>query len=194
MKGIISVLMISATMVVQAQEQTQTNRNGWVFGTAAGVSTLHLSTTGLATETQTGLSFPNFKVGKMIGDRTALLVYLPGSIYRYSGVGRERDRGFEGIIPSVQYWLKPKWWVMAGAGLTLDAPAFYDIKAEDERKFYFGPSFIAATGVELWQKNRFALDVQARFHGGYSVIPDGKRVGASGSLLVGLNWYFHKHE
>jgi hypothetical protein len=194
MKGIMSALIIMTLTWLQAQEQTQNNRNGWFFGTAGGVSVVHLSTAGLSTENQSSLSFPNFKVGKMIRNRTALLVYLPGSIYRYKGIGRERDRGFEGIIPSVQYWLKPRWWVLAGAGLTFDAPAFYDIKSEDERKFYFGPSVIAATGIELWRKNRFTLDIQARFHGGYSVIPEGKRSGLNGSFLVGLNWYFHKHE
>lgn len=194
MKGIMSVLMIAATTVLHAQEQTQINRNGWVFGTAAGVSVVHLSTTGLATETQTGLSFPNFKAGKMINNRMALLIYLPGSIYRYKGEGRERDRGFEGIIPSVQYWLKPRWWVMAGAGLTLDAPAFYDIKGEDERKFYFGPSVLAVTGYEIWRKDRFALDLQVRAHYGYASIPEGKRTGLAVTTLLGFNWYFHQHE
>ena len=66
MKGIMSALIIMTLTWLQAQEQTQNNRNGWFFGTAGGVSVVHLSTAGLSTENQSSLSFPNFKVGKMI--------------------------------------------------------------------------------------------------------------------------------
>jgi len=193
MKNGFLILLVSLSTQLWSQETTN-NRNGWIFGTAVGASVLHLSTSGLPTEIAPSISFPNFKIGKMITKRTAILLYLPGSIYTYKGVGRQRDRGFEGIIPAAQYWVTPRWWVLGGVGLTLDAPAFYDIKGEDEHKFYFGPSVLAATGYELWRKGNFALDLQVRMHYGYSIIPEGKRTGMAGTTLVGFNWYFHNHE
>ena len=125
----------------------------------------------------------------MISKRTALVLCLPGSIYTYKGIGRQRDRGFEGIIPSVQYWVKDRWWVLGGAGLTLDAPAFYDIKTEDETKFYFGASMLVGTGYEVWRTGKFAMDIQARLHYGKASVIEGTREGLAFNVLVGFNWY-----
>jgi hypothetical protein len=172
-----------------SQNKPTVQRKGFIFGTAAGISAIRLSATGSPTETQAGLSFPNFKIGTMLSQRTAVLLYLPGTIYEYKGVTRTRDRGFEGIVPSVQFWPKDRWLVLGGAGLTLDAPAFYDIKNEEERKFYFGPSVLAGTGFEVWHKGKFALDVQARVHYGTAKVPEGTRKGLAFNVMLGLNWY-----
>ncbi|MBL7783603.1 MAG: hypothetical protein JNM22_20380 [Saprospiraceae bacterium] len=173
----------------QSTEQKHITRKGFLFGTALGASSLHLSGADLPTKTQAGLSFPNFKIGKMLGQRTALLIYLPGTVYAYEGEGRRRDRGFEGIIPSIQFWPLSRWWVLGGAGLGMDAPAFYDIKNADERKFYFGAGLLAATGYEIWQGRHSALDIQARVHYNSIDHPAGQLTGLGLSVAVGYNWY-----
>lgn len=183
------MLISSFSVSAQSQKSFEVQRSGFIFGTAFGASSLQLNTNNLSKETQYSISFPNFKIGSMISNRSAVLVYLPGSIYRYKLEGRERDRGFEGIIPSYQYWMNNRWWVLGGIGLCLDAPAFYDIKNEEERKFYFGPSAITAVGYEVWSKGKFALDVQGRINYGYANIPEGRRNGLAVNVMLGFNWY-----
>jgi hypothetical protein len=187
-----SIHVIVAILFAYTAAAQSSERGGWLFGGASGVSSVHLSGGGFLGEWQAGLSFPNLRVGKMIGERSAVCVYLPGSIYREKHDSRERDRGFEGIIPVYQFWPAERWWIMGGAGLTLDAPAFYDIQDVSERKFHFGPSVLAATGYEIWWRNRFALDIQARAHYGYAELPGGRRTVFAGNLLIGGNWYFGK--
>lgn len=173
---------------IKAQSAFQ--RKGFIFGAAAGGSYLSLTTTGTEAQRLGTASFPNFKLGWMVTPRAAVALLLPGSIYVSKGDGRERDRGFEGIIPSFQYWAKDRWWVLGGAGLTLDAPAFYDIETPEERKFYFGPSVVFSTGYEVYRRKRFALDIQARIHAGRAAIQNGwKRDGLALTVGVGLNWY-----
>lgn len=183
------LLVVVHSILAQTPEKKPFTRGEFIFGAALGGSSLHLSGAALPDETQAGLSLPNFKIGKMITGRTALLVYLPGTVYTYKGEGRQRDRGFEGIIPSAQYWLKERWWVIGGAGLGMDAPAFYDIKNKEERKFYFGPTALAGTGFEIWRKDSCTIDLQARAH--YSAIsqPEGTLKGLAYSVLLGFNFY-----
>ena len=170
--------------------QSTFQRKGFIFGAAAGGSYLSLTATGTEEQRLGTASFPNFKLGWMVTPRAAVALLLPGSIYVTNDDSRERDRGFEGIIPSFQYWAKDRWWVLGGAGLTLDAPAFYDIETPEERKFHFGPSAVVATGYEIYRRKRFALDVQARVHAGQANIQNnGKRTGVALTIGVGVNWY-----
>ena len=169
--------------------QSNTTRKGFIFGAAAGMSSVSLSSDLIGSNHQFGLSFPNLKFGWMVAPKTAVAVLLPGSVYQYKWSDRSRDRGFEGIVPSVQHWVKDRWWLLGGAGLGMDAPAFYDIKDETERKFHFGAAGVAATGFEIWRHGRFALDLQARIHAGFAKAPEGARRGAAFSVLVGFNWY-----
>jgi hypothetical protein len=78
---------------------------------------------------------------------------------------------------------------MGGVGLGMDAPAFYDIKGEEERKFYFGASALAGTGYEIWRKGKFACDIQGRVHFGTAKLPNGTQKGSVVSFLIGFNWY-----
>ncbi len=164
-------------------------RKGFFFGTGIGVSALQLREPGIPLQKETNLSFPNFKIGAMITLRTALLVYLPGSIYTSKSQGRTRQRGFEAILPSVQYWIANRWWVLGGVGIGMDAPAFYDIKSEEERTFYFGGSALASTGYEVWRRGKFACEVQGRVHFGTAKVDSGTQKGTAVSLLLGFNWY-----
>ena len=185
---LVSFVMVFSFSIGQTNTST-TQRKGFVFGTSIGVSSLQLTTSQSGRESQFVSSFPNFKIGTMVSSKTAIVVLLPGSLYKYKGVGRERDRGFEGIIPSVQYWVKDRFWVLGGVGLTLDAPAFYDIKDETERKFYFGPAMVLSSGYELWSKGKFAIDLQARMHYGYAAVPEGTKTGLALNFMIGFNWY-----
>ena len=114
---------------------------------------------------------------------------LPGTIYTYRGSGRQRDRGAEGIMPSVQYWAMPRWWLLGGLGLALDAPVFWDIKDESETSYHFGPGVVVGTGWEVLHRNAFAVDVQTRLYYGAPNVPEGRSERGAFSVLLGLNWY-----
>ncbi len=161
-------------------------RKGLVFGIGLGAGALTLNTTDTI-QTTFSTTLPNIKVGYMINKRLALLAFLPGANYRYKG----KDRGFEGVIIAGQYWLKDNWWVLGGTGLTFDTPAFYTVKDPKTAGFYTGvPAFTFSTGYEIWQKGRFALDLQYRIFIGKSNLPNnGFREGVSNMFIVGFNWY-----
>lgn len=181
-----SLVLLPAVLAAQTEPKP---RSGFVFAAAAGASALNLHAPAQPAEVFVNASAPNFKIGWMVNKRTALLLCLPGSLYKQKADGRQRDRGFEGFVPSVQHWITPRCWILGGAGAGMDAPAFYDIKNESERKFYFGAAALAATGFELWKRNTFAVDVQARVHYGNISLPAGRLSGTAFSLLVGINWY-----
>lgn len=186
---VIILLNLSYLVVAQTNEKTNSTRQGFIFGTAIGASYVNIKTSGLPKREEVSLSIPNFKFGYMLNNNFALAICLPGSLYKYKDSGRQRDRGFEGIVPSAQYWINDRWWVLGGAGLCMDAPAFYDIKDSTERKFYFGPAIIFGSGFELWKKKKFALDLQSRLHYGYTNVPSGTKKGIAFSVSVGFNWY-----
>jgi len=179
--------VVLAILIAATPAHAEARREGFVFGAAAGVSLLRYEA---ITDGAVGApSFPNFKLGAMVGSHTAVLALLPGTLFEYRGDSRPRDRGFEGVFVVVQHWLAPRWWVLGGAGLGLDAPAFYDIEAPAERTFHFGAGGVVGTGYEVWTHGRFALDVQGRLHGNAMYLPEGTRRGLAASLLVGVTWY-----
>lgn len=182
------ILFCSLWLSTQAQN-SENLRHGFYFGAASGFGSLTLTHPQGTTQHETVLSFPNIKLGYLINPRLAIGLTLPGSLYTYAWEGRKRSRGFEGMIPGVQYWLKNRWWVSAGFGVGLDAPAFYDIQNPEERKFYFGSAAILGTGYEVFRKNNFSIDVQARVHRGSIDLPDGNQKGTSLNFLIGVNWY-----
>lgn len=189
MKYIFPLLFCFSFNSHSQRDSINTTHRGFFFSTAVGCSATLLSDPYDIKQNSLSLSFPNFKFGYSFSNRFLAGVYLPGSIYTYEGPGRTRDRGFEGIIPFAQYWPAEKWWILGGAGITLDAPAFYDVEGQAEADFYFGPSILAGAGYELWKKGKFALDIQARTHLGFSVLADGHRQGFASSVLIGFNWY-----
>ncbi len=191
MRSVLIFFFIAFFFAASAQSSGKKplERKGFIFGGAGGFSSVQLSAPNFSTERQCGLTLPNLKFGKMISPHTALILYLPGTVYRYKWSDRERDRGFEGIIPTVQYWAADRFWMLAGAGLGMDAPAFYDIKNEAERKLYFGGAALAGAGYEILQIGNFAVDLQGRVHFGNANTPDGNRKGVAFSLLLGFNFY-----
>lgn len=161
-------------------------RKGLMAGFGLGGGTLTLNTNN-TTRTTLSTTLPNLKVGYMLNDRFGVMALLPGATYKFNG----KDRGFEAVLVAGQYWLKDRWWVLGGAGLTFDAPAFYTVKEFKDADFYTGlPAFAFATGYEVWQKGSFALDVQYRAFVGRSNLADNSyREGFSSMILVGFNWF-----
>ena len=189
MKSILIMSLLILAHAASAQvnvEKASFERKGFLIGLGlgAGVLTLHTNDT---IQNAFSTTLPNIKVGYMVNKRIALLAMLPGSNYKYDG----KDRGFEGIIIAGQCWIKNKWWLMGGTGLTFDAPAFYTVKDLKTSSFYTGvPAFTFATGYEIWRKERFALDLQYRIFFGKSNLPNnGQREGISNMFIVGFNWY-----
>lgn len=180
-------LYLSGIVVAQPADF---ERKGFFWGAAAGGSYLRLQVGGSSAFSGGGGSFPNLRFGIMLGPRTAVVVLLPGTVYAWSQSGRTRDRGFEGMVPMLQYWPANRWWVSAGVGVGMDAPAFYDIKDSTERKFWFGGGAVAATGWELLQREHFVLDLQARVHTNWGIKnPLATEKGTAVSVLVGVTWY-----
>jgi hypothetical protein len=189
MRKIVTIALIIIANYSFAQTNTgklQIERKGFVFGVGLGAGSLSLNTNDTVS-TKLSTALPNIKVGYMLNNRLALLAILPGANYNYN----EKDRGFEALIISGQYWLKDKWWVLAGTGLTFDAPAFYTVKDPKTAEFYTGfPAFTFATAYEIWHKNRFVLDFQFRvFYGKSNLSNGGQREGISNMFIVGFNWY-----
>jgi hypothetical protein len=175
------------TLYGQSSEGNNTfQRQGVVFGVGLGAGSLTLNTND-TTSNAFSTTLPNIKVGYMINNRLAILALLPGANYKYKG----KDRGFEAITIAAEYWAKEKWRVMAGVGLTFDAPAFYTVKDPKTAEFYTGfPALTAGTGYEIYHKGTFAIDLQYRFFYGQSNLSnDGFRKGFSNMFIVGFNWY-----
>lgn len=164
-------------------------RRRLVVGAAVGGGTLHLTGRGVAPGTRGAVSLPNLRIGYRLSSRTALVVALPGSLYRYRGDGagdRPRYRGFEAVVPSVQRWTGDRWWVSGGVGLALDSPAFFDVRGASEGRFHAGPAASVAAGYALRRRGRVVWDVEARAHGGRTASGTAdERRGLAVNLLLG---------
>lgn len=184
---ILTLIMMETTAFAQTKfEKKPVERKGFVIGVGLGAGTLTLNTND-STKVAFSTTLPNIKVGCMLNERLALLALLPGANYKYNG----KARGFEAVIIAGQYWVKDKWWILSGTGLTFDAPAFYTVKDPKTAGFYTGvPAFTFATGYEVYHKGKFAIDLQYRIFVGKSNLPNnGQRKGVSNMLIVSFNWY-----
>ena len=187
MKSFLFLLCTFLSIAIYGQSSFE--RKGFFLGSAFGAGVLTLSSSLIGENTQTGATFPNLKAGTMVSENTAAVLLLPGTVYAFKWGEEERARGFEGFFPSVQHWVADRWWILGGAGLGMDAPAFYDIKDKADRKFYFGPAAVAGTGFEIFRKGPFALDLQGRVHYARINAPEGKREGLAFNFMVGITRY-----
>ncbi len=188
-KVLISILVLviaNGLMAQSSKEQKPFERKGFTFGLSIGAGALTLSTHDTV-KTTLAPTLPNLRIGYMLNSKFALQLLLPSSPYRY----KDKARGFEGIVITGQYWVKDKWWLLGGAGTTLDAPAFWTIKDPKQADFHVGfPALTFATGYEVWRKKNLTLDVQYRIYAGQVKRGhEGTRQGMSNMLSVGLNWY-----
>lgn len=181
-------LLLGFINIVLAQSPVSTDsyeRKGLTFGFSVGASVITLSHND-TNKTSITTTLPNIRIGYMVNKRLALQLLLPGSIYKYQG----NHRGFEAILLSSQYWIKNKWWLLGGAGMTFDVPAFWTKNAKTTTDFNTGfPALALGTGFEIWHNRSFTLDLQYRIFTGRACSANGSiRQGISNSLILGLNW------
>lgn len=177
------------TLLSYSQKETnQIERKGFIIGFGIGGGVISVSDSDQEVpfdESQGGGSFPNLKLGWMVNNRLAILGIYTGMGYQ----NQDKDRSFDALIPSIQYWVKDKWWVNAGAGLAMDFPAFYEDNIENE-DWNFGGAVAFSTGYELVQKKNFALDIQTQLQMGWTNIDiDKNREAVLFSIGLGFNWF-----
>ena len=166
-------------------------RAGFLFGVGLGAGFIDTAIDGTQRHASVTPTI-GWKIGSMIASDWAIQIVFPSAFYDYQGdpaSPRERLRGFEGIIPSVQFWPRDRWWVMAGLGLGLDAPVFFDVENEAEGNFSVGIGGVAAVGYELIQRPLWNIDVQARIRYGTAAVTGGTRRSGSLDMLVSANRY-----
>lgn len=158
----VAFLLMTATIFAQNDTTNETTfqRDGFIFefGLGGGIISVEDSK-GIQTfdKSQGAISFPELKFGYMLNDRLAITAAMPGMIYEF----QDNDRHFGCFIPSVQYWVKNRWWIHGGIGLAIDSPALYDIEDDVNDDWNFGCAVMASTGYEIYKKKNFALNVQS---------------------------------
>lgn len=189
MKNLLVLIFTFCALLSYGQnEPSQIERKGFVIGFGIGGGVISISNSDQEVpfdEAQGGGSFPNLKLGWMVNDRLAILGMYAGMGYEFQG----KDRSFDAFMPSVQYWLRDRWWVNAGAGLAMDFPAFFEDNTENE-DWNFGGAVAFSTGFELVQKKNFALDLQTQLQMGWASLDGSKdREVVILSIGLGFNWY-----
>ena len=189
MKNLLILFITLCTFSLFGQEtNSMIERKGFVLGFGIGGGVISISDSDQEIpfdKAQGGGSFPNLKFGWMVNDRLAILGLYSGMGYKY----QDKNRSFDAFMPSVQYWVKDRWWVNAGAGLAMDFPAFYEDNIEDE-DWNFGGAVAFSTGYELVQKKHFALDLQTQLQMGWTNLDnDRNRDAVVLSIGLGFNWY-----
>lgn len=190
MKNVFILILTFCTLSAFGQDFEPTlERNGFIFGFSVGGGVVSISDSNQEVpfdEAQGGISFPDLKFGWMVNDRLAILATMPGMIYEYEG----KDRSFDAFIPSVQYWVKDRWWINGGIGLAMDFPALYEVSRIKDEDWNFGCAVAASTGFELVHKKNFVLDLQSKILLGQVFLDnDQHRDGVAFTIGLGFNWY-----
>ncbi len=178
----------STTYAQNADSETTTQRDGFIFEFVVGGGLISLEDSeGIQTfdKSQGTFVFPDVKFGYMLNEKLAITAALPGNIYEFE----DNDRNFGGFIPSVQYWVKDRWWIHGGIGLAIDSPALYDIKDDVNDDWNFGCAIMASTGYEIYKKKNFALNVQSKLVlGRASLEGDAHRDAVLFNVGLGFSW------
>lgn len=187
----IAFIAMSTVAFSQNNSNTETTpkRDGFMFefGLGGGVISIEDSQ-GIQTfdKSQGAISFPEIKFGYMLNNKLAITASMPGMIYEF----QDNDRHFGGFIPSVQYWVKDRWWVHGGIGLAIDSPTLYDIKDNVNEDWNFGPAVMASTGYEIYKKKNFALNIQSKLVMGRAFLEgDAYRDAVTFNLGLGFSWF-----
>lgn len=185
--ALIAFTFISTTAF--AQSNFNVKRDGFTFEFALGGGVISIEDSqGIQTfdKAQGGISFPELKLGYMLNDNLAITLALPGMIYNF----QDNDRHFGSFIPSLQYWVKDRWWIHGGIGLAIDSPALYDIKDNINDDWNYGTSVMASTGYEVYKKKNFALNIQSKLVLGRAFLKgDAHRDAVSFNIGLGFNWF-----
>lgn len=186
------VLILMSTLSFAQNNSTfdsTSKHDGFIFEFSLGGGVISIEDSeGLQTfdKSQGAISFPELKFCYMLNDKLALTLSMPGNIYEF----QDNDRHFGGFIPSVQYWVKDRWWIHGGVGLAIDSPALYDIKDNVNDDWNFGCAVMASTGYEIYKKNNFALNVQSKLMMGRAFLKgDAHRDAVTFNIGLGFSWF-----
>ena len=182
------VLLSSTTYAQNTNSEPIPQRDGFIFEFVVGGGIISIEDSeGIQTfdKSQGTFVFPDLKFGYMLNEKLAITVAMPGNIYEF----QDNDRNFGGFIPSVQYWVKDRWWIHGGIGLAIDSPALYDIKDNVNDDWNFGCAVMASTGYEIYKKKNFALNVQSKLVlGRTSLDGDAHRDAVIFNVGLGFSW------
>lgn len=185
---VIAILICSFSLQGQNKDNSNFTRDGFIFefSIGGGIITLEDSFNNQSiSDTQGAFSFPDLKFGYMLNEKLAVTLSVPGMIYDTG----EFDRHFGALIPSVQYWVKDKWWIHGGVGLAIDGPALYDMKDNRNDDWNTGLGFMASSGYEVYRKKNFALNVQSKIvFGGVKLENEIERGAVQLSVGLGFSW------
>ncbi|MBU3010695.1 hypothetical protein KO506_04740 [Polaribacter vadi] len=181
-------LLSSITYAQNTNSEKTTQREGFIFEFVVGGGSISLEdSAGIQTfDTSQGtFVFPDLKLGYMLNEKLAITISMPGNIYEF----QDNDRNFGGLIPSLQYWVKDKWWIHGGFGLAIDSPALYDIKDDVNDDWNFGHAVMLSTGYEIYKKKNFALNVQSKLVLGRANLDgDAHRDAVIFNVGIGFSW------
>ncbi|WP_348712747.1 hypothetical protein [Tenacibaculum sp. 190524A05c] len=182
------VLVSSLSYSQKTNTEKTTNRDGFIFEFVVGGGIISLEdSSGIQTfdKSQGTFVFPDLKLGYMLNYRLAITISIPGNIYEF----QDNDRNFAGFIPSLQYWIKDKWWIHGGFGLVIDSPALYDIKDNVNDNWNYGHAVMFSTGYEIYKKKNFALNVQSNLvMGRANLVGDTNRDAILFNVGLGFSW------
>ncbi|WP_272149747.1 hypothetical protein [Tenacibaculum aiptasiae] len=182
------VLVSSITYAQNTTQESAKQRDGFIFEFVVGGGIISLEdSAGIQTfdKSQGTFVFPDLKFGYMLNEKFAITAVLPGNIYEF----QNNDRHFGGFIPSVQYWVKDRWWIHGGIGLAIDSPALYDIIDDVNDDWNFGCAVMASTGYEIYKKKNFALNLQSKLVMGRANLDgDAHRDAVLLNIGLGFSW------
>lgn len=182
------VSSITYAQNADSETTTTTQRDGFIIEFSVGGGLISLEDSeGIQTfdKSQGTFVFPDLKLGYMLNEKLAITAAMPGNIYEF----QYNDRHFGGFIPSVQYWVKDRWWIHGGIGLSIDSPALYDIQDNVNDDWNFGCAVMASSGYEIYKKKNFALNVQSKLVlGRASLEGDAHRDAVIFNVGLGFSW------
>lgn len=188
MNKILLITLILGTNCLFAQEEPVKNpvvRQGFVFGTSVGGGIFKMNG-----NSYVRLSLPNIKIGSMVNEKLAVLIYVPGGIHKSKGMGEQR--AFEALTLTAQYWISDKFYLNTGAGLAILTTPIYKVDfREDPPNFNTGVGFSFSVGYEViqWSKNK-TVDIQLRvLYGDINIQDPPHRNHLALDLLIGFNLY-----
>ncbi len=182
------LVLLAATCLAQASDTLWVK--GLTAGIAVGPSQIWAKTGSDPAGRQNSFSLPNLKIGYRISKTVEVALLVPGTMYYYTTNGKKTDRSFEGFIPSVAFWPCQRLWILAGAGMTFDAAAFYEVKNGNTTEMFFtGGSVSVASGYTVYNRKHVSIDIQARLLSGNARLVRETRTATTLSLLAGINWH-----
>jgi hypothetical protein len=146
----IGLAALTLAIMTAAQDARASDRKGFVFGVAVGGG-------GISCDDCDSLHGPasSLYAGGMLTDKLALVA--DSSVVVKTEDGNRLTSGVFGV--AAQYWVAPRVWVKGGVG---GGQLFFSSDQESESSD-LGLGFLGGAGVEIVQKKKFALDLQARF-------------------------------